>query len=38
MGMLGKSKFHEMISSGQKTNTADESEDDNIINFSDIKK
>ena len=39
MGMIGKSKFHDMISSGTQTNkNEDNPEDDNVINFEEIRK
>ena len=37
MGMMGKSKFHDMISSGASKNNTDDKLENNIINFSDIR-
>jgi hypothetical protein len=37
MGMVGKSKFHEMISSGTYKCEDEDKEENNIINFADIK-
>ena len=39
MGMVGKSKFHEMINSNLKKSVKAEEEkvEDNVINFADIR-
>lgn len=37
MGMIGKSKFHDMISSGTQKKDGENEPDDNIINFEEIR-